>query len=88
MYIKNENKFSELTVLSNPFFEVLWVKLNPKRLLRGVNNVIVGTVYHQPSADNLEMQNYLIETLSVIEVNYTSCGIIILGVLIIYVSED
>ena len=79
MYIKNEIKFSELTALSNPVFEVLWVKLNPTRLPRGVDNVIVGTVYHPPSGDNLEMQNYLIETLSAIEANYCNCGMIILG---------
>ena len=53
--------------------------MNPTRLPRGVNDVIVGTVNHPPIAGNLEMQNYLIETLSVIEANYTNCGIIILG---------
>ena len=54
-------------------------KLNPTRLPRVVNNVIAGTVHHPPSTDNSEVQNYLIETLSGIEANYSNCSIIILG---------
>ena len=40
---------------------------------------IIGIVYHPPNADNSEMLNYLIESMSVIEAKFFVCGIIILG---------
>ena len=81
MYLKNNIQYSVLESLSNSSFEVLWIRMRPTRLPRGVNSVIVGTVYHPPNADDSEMLNYLIESMSFIEANYFGCGvIIILGV--------
>ena len=70
LYIRDTIQFSVLETLSNSIFEVLWVRMCPTRLQRGVNSVIVGTVYHPPNANNSEMLNYLTETLSIIEANY------------------
>ena len=53
--------------------------MRPTRLPRGVNSVIVGTVYHPPKADDSKTLNYLIESMSFIEASYFGCGVIILG---------
>jgi hypothetical protein len=78
LYIRDTIQFSVLGTLSNSLFGVLWIRMCPTRLPRGVNSVIVWSVYHPPNANNSEMLNYLTETLSIIEANYFGCGIIIL----------
>ena len=47
--------------------EVLWCKLCPRRIPSGFSYVIVGVLYHPPTADDEQMTNYLINTLSEIE---------------------
>ena len=79
IYIRDSIQFSLLDDLSEPSFEVIWVKIRPDRLPRGFSNVIVGTVYHPPSSNNLAMLNYLWNCLSSIESKYSNCGILLLG---------
>lgn len=59
--------------------EVLWFKLCPYRLPRGLSCIIIGTVYHPPSANDEVMRSYLVDQLYAIESKYRSCGIILLG---------
>ena len=59
--------------------KVLWINMCPTRLPRGFTNLIVGTVYHPPSAKNAAMLNYLSNCLSVMESRFPNCGFIILG---------
>ena len=79
MYIKNSIRFELLETISNEQFEVLWINLNLSRLPRGYNNLVIGTVYHPPSADNLAMLNYLMNSLSTLESLFSNCAFIILG---------
>ena len=79
MYIKNSIRFELLETISNEQFEVLWINLNLSRLPRGYNNLVIGTVYHPPSADNLAMLNYLMNCLSTLESLFSNCAFIILG---------
>ena len=59
--------------------EVLWCKLCPRRLPRGFSYIIVGVVYHPPTADDEQMINYLINTLSEIEISIPNAAIILTG---------
>ena len=68
-----------LNDLHLPTLEVLWIKLRPKRLPRGIPSIIAGTIYHPPSSDNQAIINNLIETLTSIEANNPNCGIIVMG---------
>ena len=79
MYIKDSIRFELLDTISNEQFEVLWINLNLPRLPRGYNNLVIGTVYHPPSADNLAMLNYLMNCLSTLESLFSNCAFIILG---------
>ena len=81
-YVRDGIRTTILNDLHRPTLEVLWIKLRPKRLPRGVPSIIVGTIYHPlsiPSSDNQAMINYLIETLTSIEANNPNCGIIVMG---------
>ena len=59
--------------------EVLWCKLCPRRLPRGFSYLVVGVVYHPPTADDEQMINYLINTLSEIESSVPNAAIILAG---------
>jgi hypothetical protein len=59
--------------------KVLWIKIRPDRLPRGIQSIFIGTVYHPPSASNSLIQNYLYESLSKIEGRSPDCGVILLG---------
>ena len=67
IYIKDTIEFSVLDELFDSLFEVLWINMRPTRLPRGFTNLIVGTVYHPPSAENAAMLNYLSNCLSVMD---------------------
>jgi hypothetical protein len=81
-YIKDTIQFSLLNDLlpsSTSSLEVLWIQIRPNRLPRGFSNIVVGTVYRPPRADNTAMLNYLMDSLSSIETQHSNCGIILLG---------
>lgn len=79
MYIKDTINFTVLDDLQDPSFEMLWVKLRPARLPRGCNSIVVGTLYHPPSASDSAIMEYLIKCLTTIESCYSNCGILIAG---------
>lgn len=80
IYIKNSISFENLIQLEDPNgIEVLWCKLNPCRLPRGFSCLIVGVVYHPPSANTEYMINHLLETMEKIESYFPNAGIIITG---------
>ena len=72
MYIKSSIPF---TVLEDPedekcSFEVLWIKMRPTRLPRGISSIIAGVVYHPPKATNSMMLDYLTKCLMDLESKY------------------
>ena len=68
---------SVLDDLQDPSFEILWAELRPARLPRGYNSIVVGTLYHPPSASDPAIMEYLIKCLSTIASCYPNCGILI-----------
>ena len=79
VYVRRTIKYKVLQNLFNTNFEAIWLVLNPPRLPRGILNIILCTVYHPPRADDLSMLNYLYECLTIVEAEFPSCGIIMLG---------
>jgi len=55
MYIKDTINFTVLDDLQDPSCEMLGAKLRPVRLPRGCNSIVVGTLYHPPSASDPAM---------------------------------
>ena len=81
MYVKDTIPYSVLKDLEDEsdVLEVLWVKLRPTRLPRGVSNIVIGVVYHPPNAVNSTMLDYLSKCLGDLESRYPNCGIFVLG---------
>ena len=67
VYIKDSIAFTVLDELYDSSFEILWINTRPNRMPRGITNMIIGTVYHPPSADNSDMLDYLSNCLSFLE---------------------
>ena len=51
MYVKDSMNCKILADLNHSDHEVLWANLRPKRLPRGISNIIVAVVYQPPAAD-------------------------------------
>ena len=49
------------------------------KLPRGLSCIIIGSIYHPPSANDRNMIDFLTEQLSLIESTYYNCGLILLG---------
>ena len=79
MYVRDSIRYDVLSDFMDKNFEVLWVKIRPKRLPRGIPSIIVGTVYHPPNAIDSLILNYLYESLSKIEAIFPDCGLFLLG---------
>ena len=79
IYVHDSIRYDVLSDFTDENFEVLWVKIRPKRLPRGIPSIIVGTVYHPPSAIDSLILNYLYESLSKIEAIFPDCGLFLLG---------
>ncbi|EDO34538.1 predicted protein, partial [Nematostella vectensis] len=79
IFIKDSIKYQVLEDLMDDEFEVLWIQLRPSRLPRGITSIVVGLVYHPPSAADMPMLEYLHSCLSTMEASYPGCGTILLG---------
>ena len=81
MFVRESIRFETLSDFMDENFEVLWVKICPPRLPRGISSIVAGTVYHLPRAgySDRQMSDYLLESLSKIEARFPDCGLFILG---------
>ena len=80
LYIKESIPFTVLREYERDIsIEVLWCKLCPRRLPCGFSYLVVGVAYHPPTADDEQMINYLINTLSEIESSMPNAAIILAG---------
>ena len=78
MYVRDSIRFCVLSDIMNESFEVLWVKIRPKQLTRGISSIIVGNVYHPPSVSDSSILDYLYESLSTIEALFPDCSLTLL----------
>ena len=81
MYVKDTIPYSVLKDFEDEsnILEVLWVKLRPTWLPRGVSNIVIGVVYYPPNAVNSTMLGYLSKCLGDLESRYQNCRIFVLG---------
>jgi hypothetical protein len=52
MYVRNNIQCNIVQDLLDSNFEIVWVHIRPTRLPRGIPSIIIGTLYHPPSANN------------------------------------
>ena len=79
IYLKEDFEFLTLDDESRTDFESLWIKIRPHRLPRGFSSVVIGAIYHPPSADKNLMIDHLTETITSVESTNANCGLVIAG---------
>ena len=52
LYIKKQIKCCILPELESSQFKELWIKLQPRRLPRGLSSIVLAAMYHPPGSDN------------------------------------
>lgn len=78
-FLANNIRFSHLQNLDDPNFETQWFLLKPNRLPRGINSIIVATIYHPPGNDDYLLRNHIYQNLYKALNTYPNSGIILLG---------
>ena len=79
LYVRNNIQCNIVQDLLDSNFEIVWVHIRPTRLPRGIPCIIIGTLYHPPSANNQEILDHLLKCLSTIESRFPNSGVILLG---------
>ena len=59
-YIKDSLDSMELADLSDSAFKAQWFLLKPNRLPRGINSIIMASVYHPPQNNDIALKNQLL----------------------------
>ena len=78
-YIKDHIPYKWWQELTQPGIESLWITMRPKRLPREISNIILGAIYHPPSANNYSMIQHIQTSLETILQQHPGAGILITG---------
>ena len=69
-YIRNTLDFLELKDLSHLDIESQWLLIKPKRLPRGIDAIVIASVYHPPQNNDSTLRNHLFESLDNALINF------------------
>mgnify|MGYP002803938125 FL=1 len=61
------------------FWNPQWFLLKPNRLPRGINLIIMATMYHLPGKDDYALRNHILQFLDRALNRYPNSGIVLLG---------
>jgi hypothetical protein len=67
------------TCMSKPDIESQWFLIKMDRLPRGINSIILGTVYHPPQSDDRILRSHIFNCLDSLLAAYPNSAIILLG---------
>jgi hypothetical protein len=60
-------------------FESVWLLHRKSHMPHSVSHVVIGTIYHPPSADSKAMTSYLLDCLNTVTKDYPRAGVVLLG---------
>ena len=80
-YLKRSIGFLYLHEFDDPSFETQWFLLKPNRLPRGINSIIMVTIYHPPPPgnDDYALRSHIFQFLDRALNRYPNSGIVLLG---------
>ena len=78
-FISSRLDFIELCHLRDPDIESQWFVIKPNHLPRGINSIILGTVYHPPQNDDNKLRAHLFSSLDSALASYPNSAIVVLG---------
>ena len=77
--VKNDVLYSRIVELEDQSFEVLWLKIMPKKLPRAFSCIILACIYHPPGANSAAMRDHLINGVDSVVRKHPNCGVLLTG---------
>ena len=68
-----------LSTLESTNVETIWLLYRLARMPRAVSHVVVGAVYHPPSADDTAMTSHILDCLDSVTRDHPHAGVVLLG---------
>ena len=78
-YISSRLNVIELGNLCEPEIETQWFLIKLDRLPRGINSIVLGTVYHPPQGDDRILLSHIFNSLDSLLATYPNSAIMLLG---------
>ena len=78
-YVKNDVLYSRIVELEDQSFEVLWLKIMPKKLPRAFSCIILACIYHPPGPNSAAMRDHVINGVDSVVRKHPNCGVLITG---------
>ena len=78
-YIREKLNVVQLPDMCDLEIESQWFLIKTDRLPRGINSIILGTIYHPPRNDDSCLRNHIFKCLDHLLTIYPNSGILILG---------
>ena len=78
-YLKRSISFLHLHDFDDPCLETQWFLLKPNRLPRGINSIIIATIYHPPGNDDHALRNHIFQYLDRALNRHPNSEIVLLG---------
>ena len=78
-YVKNDLLYSRIVELEDQSFEVLWLKIMPKKLPRAFSCIILACIYHPPGANSAAMRDHVINGVDSVVRKHPNCGVLLTG---------
>ncbi|XP_028403413.1 uncharacterized protein LOC114526110 [Dendronephthya gigantea] len=78
-YFNSNLNFTELADLGDPEIESQWFLIKMDRLPRGINSIILGTVYHPPQSDDHALRTHIFKCLDSSLANHPNSAVLVLG---------
>lgn len=79
VFISNSSPCVQIPWLQSPPFEAMWFSFRAHRMPRSFTHLLLGVVYHPPSANNSCMNEYLNGCIDQFTRHHPGCGVLILG---------
>ena len=78
-YVRNGLQCHRLSSLESPAVESLWLLFRANRMPRQVSHIVIGVIYHPPSANGFITVSHIIDSLDSILHDHPQSGVILLG---------
>ena len=79
VFVRHSLPCVRLSALETNNFETIWLLYRQARMPRAVSHVVVGAVYHPPSADDRAMTAHLLDCLDSVTRDHPHAGVVLLG---------
>ena len=78
-FISSRLDFLQLQELGDPDIESQWFVIKPNRLPRGINSLILGTIYHPPQSDDNKLRAHLFNNLDTLLASHPNSAVLVMG---------